>query len=526
MTLRKTILPLFFSLALFAHPSLADTIKMKDGTTHEGRITFEADDFVKIEIPVSETIKETKILSRADILNIVKEAPDSVRFNEIQKLVPTSSMMSADAYKKAITTGPDAFLAEFPQSVHVIPVKKIKATLEEELEKVERGFIKIEEDWISPQERTKYQALVDSRIHLLRMQAAAAGRNAGSYVNAMREFEQLEQNYYGSPAYATGVEFALQILPAFGAQLQRMARDVDVQNANFEQAKAQMDEVSRAQVEGARAREEAQFQAGLEADRKAGIKWVRLNSRSKQALEDYLNLAGAELKRVQSYDLAALKEQAKTLEEADRAATEGDLRLAKAKVDNASAMNVRVDEADSSSKKRTSSKKGGQSGSYLAAIRTKIVDREKAEAEAVKKREEAAQSSALAEELKETRVTPDLAVPTAGDQTAEEGAEKAAEETTAEASAPKSEDAFAALAKAKKEKAAEKADEKSSEKKPSKKKSSDAEDDEEDDRDRDRERASSGGGGISFSTIIMIVTILLAITVVALKVLGIGGKKE
>lgn len=518
MTLRKTILPLFFSLALFAHPSLADTIKMKDGTTHEGKITFEADDFVKIEIPVSETIKETKILSRADILNIVKEAPDSVRFNEIQKLVPTPSLMSADAYKKAITTGPDAFLTEFPQSVHVIPVKKIKATLEEELEKVERGFIKIEEDWISPQERTKYQALVDSRIHLLRMQAAAAGRNASSYVNAMREFEQLEQNYYGSPAYATGVEFALQILPAFGAQLQRMARDVDVQNANFEQAKAQMDEVSRAQVEAARAREEAQFQAGLEADRKAGIKWVRLNSRSKQALEDYLTLAGAELKRVQSYDLAALKEQAKTLEEADRAATEGDLRLAKAKVDNASAMNVRVDEADSSSKKRTSSKKGGQSGSYLAAIRTKIVDREKAEAEAVKKREEAAQSSALAEELKETRVTPDLVAPTAGDQTTAEGAE-----TTAEESAPKSEDAFAALAKAKKEKAAEKADEKSSEKKPSKKKSSDAEDD---DRDRDRERASSGGGGISFSTIIMIVTILLAITVVALKVLGIGGKKE
>jgi hypothetical protein len=67
----------------------ADEIKLKSGQTLNGRITYEAADIVKIEISISASIKETKILGRADIETIVKDAPDDVEFNKIQKLVPT-----------------------------------------------------------------------------------------------------------------------------------------------------------------------------------------------------------------------------------------------------------------------------------------------------------------------------------------------------------------------------------------------------------------------------------------------------
>src|SRR6056297_3337220 len=134
--------PILFLAALtvaLATTIHADEIKLKNGETLSGRITYEADDIVKIEVSISESIKETKVLARDQIETITKDAPDNVEFAKIQKLVPTRSMMSASAYRSALTTGPDAFLEAYPDSQHVPKVKEIKATLEEELDKVERS---------------------------------------------------------------------------------------------------------------------------------------------------------------------------------------------------------------------------------------------------------------------------------------------------------------------------------------------------------------------------------------------------
>ena len=179
------------------------------------------------------------------------------------------------------------FSRNIPIALTSRPVKKIKATLEEELDKVERGFIKLEEDWVSPQEKAQFPELVRSRIGLLSMQRIAKGGNHNSIIGAMREFENIEENYYGTPAFPRAVELAKQLLPNLGAQLQRMSRDVDYRNAEFERTKAQMDEIARQGIDAARAREEAQYQAGLAADKKAGIRWVRLNARSKASIDGY-----------------------------------------------------------------------------------------------------------------------------------------------------------------------------------------------------------------------------------------------
>ena len=132
----KILLLLFLVATLLPASSLrADEIKLKSGQTLNGRITYEAADIVKIEIPISASIKETKIIGRADIETIVKDAPDDVEFNKIQKLVPTASMVNVDAYRKMLETGPDAFLKNFPDSKHLPKVKEIRATLADELDK-------------------------------------------------------------------------------------------------------------------------------------------------------------------------------------------------------------------------------------------------------------------------------------------------------------------------------------------------------------------------------------------------------
>lgn len=512
-SIKSYLLTPFIGIFLICLTSLeADEIKMKDGTTHTGRITYEADDIVKIEIAISASIKETKILSRADILNITKDRPEDIEFNKLQKLVPTPSLMSAGAYKSAIETGPDLFLKNFPDSVHVEPVKKIKATLAEELDKVERGFIKVEEDWISPQEKVKYETLVNSRIRFLRMQAASRTRNYNGIINAMRELEYIEENFHGTPALPKAVNLGLQLMPTLGQQLQGMRRDVEYRNAEFEKNKAQMDPVAKAQVEAARAREEANYAAGLAADKKAGIKWVRLNANSKSSIESYLKLVDAEMKHLKTYDLNGLTKQSEVLVEVDQAIDKGDLRLAKAKLEEAAGISTRI---EGSSGKKSSSKKG-RKGSYASILKTKIAQASARAEELAKAREKAAESQSLAENLKKENSS-SLPIPSK---------DKEEEEVDPEAVAQKKKeaaDAFAALAQSSKKKEDSESKESSSKSKPKEKKPRDEEDD---DDDKDRPSAAPGGGGISMSLIIPIVTVLLLVTVVLLKVLGIGSKKE
>ena len=515
--MRSTKTKLLVTLASFAAFSIfsvqSDQIKMKDGTTHEGRITLETDDIVKIEVSISESIKETKLLSRKDILNITKDSQEDLDFNKLQGLVPTASMMSADAYKSAIETGPNSFLQKYPASVHVEPVKKIKATLEEELEKVERGFIKLEEDWVSPQEKAQFPELVNSRIRLLNMQRIAKGGNHNAIIGAMREFENIEENFYGTPAFPRAVELAKQLLPNLSNQLQRLARDVEYRNAEFERTKAQMDEIARQGIDAARAREEAQYQAGLAADKKAGIRWVRLNARSKASIDGYLKMVSDELKSLNTFDIEGLKKQSAALQEVDELIAKNNFLLAESKLEDAAKISTRIN----SDSKKKSSKKGGR-GSYISTLKTKLVQSRAKEAELAKAREEAAKSQALSGKMKSKSEKKSSAGDVEEAPEVDEDKQKAAEAALAAlaASAPKT---------------SEKEDEKSSKSKAKSKKSKsskrdDDEDEDEKDEKRERTRSSGGGGGISITRIIQIGTVLLLIAVVAFKYLGIGGNKE
>ena len=502
MFTKQTIANFVSCILAIAAVCQADEIKLKNGETLSGRITYEADDIVKIEVAISASIKETKILARDQIETIVKDAPDNVEFAKIQKLVPTPSMMSASAYKSAITVGPDAFLTSFPESQHVPKVKEIKATLAEELDKVERGFIKIEEDWISPQEKQQFEALTNSRIHLLKMQALANSGSYNGFINAMREYEKIEEDYYGSPALPKGTEIALTIIPQLGRQLTTMQRDLDYRNAEFERTKAQMTADGQAQVEAARQREEATHQANLEREKKAGIKWVSLNPRSASSLENYLKLASTELTRIKAYDIPALTEQAEKLVEADKLIAEGNFQRAKLKIDDASAI--------SGKKAGSKSSKNKKSGSYLAILRNKVTTGIAAVSAREKAAAEAAKSESLTANLKKEG-SPKLST-----SDNEEEAEDA-EATEGEGKPAKVN--FDALAQVDKKPAEE-------EKKPSSKSKKKPANDDDEEEEKDRERSSSGGGGIPVMRIIQILTVLLLISVVAFKVLGIGGKKE
>jgi len=470
---------------------------MKDGTVYQGRITYEGDDIVKIEVSISASIKETKILGRGDVAEVKKDAPDDVEFLKLEKLIPTKSLMIASAYQTALDTGPRAFLRSFPDSKHAEKAKAMEKTLLEELDKVERGFIKIEEDWISPQDKKKFAAQVESRIRLHKMRTVAQFGNYNGYIAAMREFEALEQRYYGTPGFATAVVLASQVIPALGRQLQTMQRDADYRQAQYEQNKANLDATSKALVEQARVREEQAYLAGLEIDKKSGTNWMRLNPNSKASITSYLDFASKELKRVKEYDTKILTTQAEKFVKVDELVEGGNFGRAELLMKEALALTGKKP-----SKSSSKSKKGS---SYIAILSEKIRNKKSEFSAMAKAKEEAAKSESITKRMEKSEKMLGLSIPEAQKGESTIGSDAASD--------------FAALSGAKKKKEAP-AEEKTESAKKGSSKGADS--------DKKREPVVSApideGGGFPVGLIIPLITVLVIIGVVLFKVFG--GKKD
>ena len=490
------LLTALFISASLCFPTSADEIKLKNGETISGKLVFESADFVKIEVAVSASIKETKLISRSEIAEIIKEAPDNVQFAKLEKILPTGSLIPASTYQSIITTGPEAFLSAFPDSKHVEKVKEIKAALEGELDKIERGYVKIEGEWISPQQKAEFKALTTSKIQLLSMKQFMAGGNYNSLIGAMRSFETLEGKFYGTPAFAESIDLAVEAIPLLGSQLQKLSRDVDYRNAEFERKRDTLDEVGKAQIDAARAQEEAQLNAAIEEDKKNGIKWITLNSRSKDAIDSYIQLAVTELERIKQLDSSSIKDQSAQLVAVDEMIAGGELASAKTKLAEAAALSGK-------SLSRSSRKSSSGPSSYVAALNLKLNERFAAEAEKEKAAAEAAASKALADNLKKAEEEKEVEV-----KGSEEEMDK--DEKTSKSVG------FSALSGANTDKQAEK-----SEEKPKPKSSSRSERE-----DRPQPVALEDEGGFSLGMLVPILTAVLIVVVVLLKALGIGGSKK
>lgn len=536
------ILPVLFlaaGLMTLDQSAQADTVKLKDGKSIEGRITFEGTDFIKVEVPVSASIKETRTIVRSDIAEIIKQAPDDVALDALRKQLPAPSMMTADAYRAMIERGPKAFLTQFPSSRHKTEVEKILADLSGELDKVERGGVKLEGEWISAQERKQFAALTESRIRLVAMKFKIA---QGDLLGALRDFEVLEEQYYGTPAFASAVAEAKALIPAFGQRLQRVLADVGYRNQKWEQDKAVLDEVARAQVEAARAQEMARFAKAIETEKAAGIKWQSINENSEESLTATITLARAELDRLNAMDLAALGKLADDLVAADKLIAEGKLDEAREAIKAATGTALpkssgSTKKSGGSSSRSRSSKGGAQSKtSYPVALNEKIAEMERAKAEAAQQAENAAAGAKIASTIKggeggaPAPAAPDGEAPKAdGASPAGEGEKGAAMEKGKggdQASALTGLMAGGSSDAKKAEGGAAKAGgepKKSSGKKPKVSAKNTGEDEPEGGASAE---AADEGGGLSMQHYLFIGTGVLILVVVLLKVLGVGSKKE
>ncbi|MCP5538816.1 MAG: hypothetical protein H7A52_01570 [Akkermansiaceae bacterium] len=530
VTEKLSAFAVLFAAALLVagpHPASADTIKLKSGETLEGRITFEAADSIKLEVQLSASIKETKTILKTDILEMTRTSPEELAFGEVKKKLPTPSLLKPSDYQSLIEAGPTAFLRTYPASKHKSEVEKILKELEDEKDKVERGFVKLEGEWITPQRQLEFATLTEARKLNLVMRLIAGQAN---YIGALRNFETLEEQYFGTPGFAEAIPTAEQLLPAYGQRLTSLLQSVEYRNQKYEEDKKLLDEVALAQVENARKREEAQHAAVVEREKAAGIKWLSVNQNSKSSLEEAISQVKSEIERLKSYDKAALKEQSDKLVAADEMISEGKLDEADAAIKEA--LTITTASASSSKDKstggkRSSSKSSGpkKASTYAAALAQKISEKRLAIADAKKQEEADKKGAAAAAEIAKGAGLPTADQIAAANEPAKETPEGEKKDIGASLTELMAQNATTSGAKKEETPKSSGKSQSVSSKKKSTKEEKDEEDEEEDDAKEKPRRSSGGGGGISFTTIMQIVAGLLVLTIVVMKLTGMGGKK-
>ena len=101
--MHRQTLKFFILFILLITPHVyADTIKLKDGTTLEGKILEENPSTIKIEYNVTKSIKDIKSINRSEIKEITKVSEDEIAFNAIKSLLPTEDLLSTDDYDKIL----------------------------------------------------------------------------------------------------------------------------------------------------------------------------------------------------------------------------------------------------------------------------------------------------------------------------------------------------------------------------------------------------------------------------------------
>jgi len=497
-------------LAIFALPLMpghGDTVTLKNGTKLEGKITFEAADFIKLQTSRSGSIKETKLIKRSDIQSISKVSPDVVAMEKLKSSLPTPSLMTSSNYESLIKSGPESFLRAFPNSLLTGEAKKILKELNTEKALVDRGGVKLEGEWISVTKRQNFKTLINSRIRIYTMKKKATQRN---YTSALRDLQIIEEQYIGTPAYPEAVKVAVAILPSYGQLLTRQLKDVEFLNKKRETNIKLLPPENQARTEAAYKKEQDRFKALADQEKKTGIKWRSVNSRNKDSITPMIDTIRKEIDRLQTVDTAKLEEQAKQLVRVDNLIHENKLKEAQELLLESGG------KITSSGKKKTTSrsKRLKTKSSYSAALSKKIAFK-------IDALEEAAKNATLSDKAKKVAasITQAAARLTEGD---------GKNEDVKEGEKPKKESAEAALeaAMAARKKAADANKQntgahaaakstkkpKSTKKKTKPKKSSTA--------------SASSGGGLPFQVYLFGFVAIMAIVIVVMKKMGIGGSKE
>ena len=326
----------FFSttLAMFVFAGLvsADAVKLKNGEVLKGNILAENADSITIEYEVSSGIKDEKTIPRDQIISVAKEDPADKAWAELTKSIPTADLLGLADYDTLIDRA-NGFIRTHASSIKAGQARRLVESLREERNRVAKGDMKLEGTWIAADQYQREKFWFDGRIAL---RTLAKANQTGRYLEALRQFAMIESNYAGTTILARAI-------PESTIALKRYAAAVNESLANQPRLAEQrakrmgtLSPVDRAATEQAQLGEAASFKAKVEAERKAGAKWLSLDPYDAASLKEALVTIEKEITRIAAIDTSNAVTNEALLRQIGQAINEGRMEGAEDLIQKAS----------------------------------------------------------------------------------------------------------------------------------------------------------------------------------------------
>lgn len=304
-----------------------DKLFLKSGEVLEGAVLEDTPAGVKIQVRTG-TIKETKTFSRDKVDRIERPQPDELAFDDLKSKLPTPSLLDEVGYRKLIELA-ERFQRDYPDSKHKQGVQGMLDELKGEFAKVSAGGLKMNGQWISPEDRKAHQENIDAGIMLTKISALA---RSGAYLQALRGIDTLRSQFGKTKAAAESYDLGMGVMRAYGRQLTQMVEDRKAYETAFVERKARMTEAELRAVEADAAQKQAQIASLNLREKAAGVKWFSVNPESVESISTAIEDVRKQMAIAEKAKVADMKADALALFEAETLLAQGDLDAADAKL--------------------------------------------------------------------------------------------------------------------------------------------------------------------------------------------------
>lgn len=281
-------------MIVFAFNADADTFILKDGTSLEGSILKEDATSYMIEVQVTKTIKDERVIAKEDVVRVEPEKKDFTAFESISQLVPAPDALTADEYAARINSV-EKFLRDYRSSSKSSQAKAILSSLKDEANEILAGGIKFDGKIITAAEYRANALDIDAGIQEASIRALL---KQGRHVEALRAFNAFERDFRNTKARAALLPLIIQSINGYLAQTAQSLAGYDARAKEREIGLQRMHPDDRRQTLAALAEEAAELEKRFKEEKDAKIGWVSPHPSYKPSLDETMTFGKQEITRL------------------------------------------------------------------------------------------------------------------------------------------------------------------------------------------------------------------------------------
>lgn len=281
-------------IALLSLNASADTFVLKDGTRIDGSIVSENDTSYVIEVQVTKSIKDERVISKEKIVKVEGEKKDITAFESISHFIPTPDALTAEEYAKRIT-GVEKFLKQYSDSPKTSQATAILKILKNEANEILAGGVKVNGKVISAAEYRANLLDIDAGIQEAKIRSLLKD---GRYLEALRAFSAFDRDFKNTKARTALLPLITQTINGYLAQTSQALAGYEslIKQRGIELQRMKPDD--RRQTQAALAEETVAFEKRLKAEKEAKVGWVSNNPSYKPSLDETMSFGKQELARL------------------------------------------------------------------------------------------------------------------------------------------------------------------------------------------------------------------------------------